>query len=144
MNANNAIKDILPFQHLTQEGEINRGEECACCGQKETSKCQHCGQHLPESGGDKDTNSDSESTEESANESESGEEYLNKRYKWVRCSNGTYRAKCTACKKRVDECPQCHTAFEEEDEPESDEDSTSEEVSDESSSDEEPQRKRKK
>ena len=84
MNANNAIKDILPFQHLTQDGEIKHGEECACCGQKETSKCLHCCPHLPESGGEKDTNSDSESTDESANESESGEEYLNKRYKWVR------------------------------------------------------------
>ncbi len=144
MNANNAIKEILPFHHLTQEGEIKCGEECACCGQKDTSKCQHCGQHLPESGGDKDTNSESESSEESPNDSESAEESPNKRYKWIRCSNGTYRAKCTACKKRVDECPQCHTAFEEEDEPESDEDSSSEEVSEESSSDEEPQRKRKK
>ncbi len=83
------------------------------------------------------------SSEVSANESESGE-YLNKRYKWISCSNCTNRAKCRACKKRVDECPQCHTAFEEEDEPESDEDSSSEEVSEESSSDEEPQRKRKK
>ena len=144
MNANNASKEILPFHHITQEGEINRGEEFACCGKKDTSKCLHCGQHLPESGGDMDTGSDSESTEESANDSENGEESLNKRYKWVRCSNGSYRAKCTACKKRVDECPQCHTAFEEEDEPESDEDSSSKEDSEESSSDEEPQRKRKK
>ena len=99
MNANNAIKEILPFHHLTQEGEIKCGEECACCGQKDTSKCQHCGQHLPESAGDKDTNSESESSEESGNDSESAEESPNKRYKWIRCSNGTYRAKCTACKK---------------------------------------------
>ncbi len=144
MNANNAIKDILPFHNLSEEDEIKRGEECGSCGQKNTSKCQHCGQYLPESVGNKDTSSDSEGSEESANESDSGEESLNKRYKWIRCSNGTYRAKCTACRKRVDECPQCHTAFEEEDEPESDEESSTEEVSEESSSDEEPRRKRKK
>ncbi len=96
-------------------------------------KCGACGQYLSET---KDEKKQENETESSLSETDSEDEVC-RRYKWIRCQNGVFRAKCSGCNKVVDECPQCHTAFEEEDEPDSEEESDSEDSQESEDSDEE-------
>ena len=92
-----------------------------------------CGQYLSET---KDEKKPENETESSLSDTDSEEEVC-RRYKWIRCQNGVFRAKCSACNKVRDECPQCHTTFEEEDEPDSEEESETDDSQEPEDSDEE-------
>ncbi len=129
--ADNAVKGMETISTTPS----NRNEDrtnTICSIEYNGGKCGACGQYLPETKNKKHENE----AEDSLSETDS-EDSVCRRYKWIRCQNGVFRAKCSACNKVIDECPQCHSTFDEEDEPDSEEESDSEDAKESEDSDEE-------
>ena len=87
---------------------------CNDCGQPIRPRCTACHQFIRE------TSTDAEFCEGCGQEILSDEETevtvqqgggKERGFKWTKCDNGVYRAKCLGCKRKTEECPRCQVIY---------------------------------
>ena len=105
--------------------EQSKPDECEKCGQETLEKCPTCDQLVY------DKPEDHEVCEACGRElpEESGEEESD--YEYEENKNGTMRAVCKCCNRKLDACPKCKEPYvtEDEEEDEQDEDGSDDERS---------------
>ena len=105
-----------PAQPLALQYGQGTEKECDACGQDipekcptchqfvtepdpDEERCEKCGQTMPEEENDEDDEANIETEEDCQG------------YKWTRCDEDIYRAKCRACNQWTTVCPRCNCEY---------------------------------
>ena len=111
----NFNNDTSQYYFGTSSGMLPSNEQKICkdCEQPIRPKCPTCSQFIREASSEAEFCEGCGQEIISDEQTEVEQEGAGKQhqFKWTKCNNGVYRAKCLGCKRKTEECPSCHVTY---------------------------------